>query len=162
MISNIDFALMSFAYKIGNLFRNSSGLLDELDIKKDYTVIDYGCGPGRHIKKASALVGDSGIVHAVDIHKIAIKSIRKLIRKENLKNVIPVFADGYSTIIESDTADIIYALDMFHQVKHPVPFLEELCRLAKDSGLLIIDDGRQPREKAKKKIQTSNLWEIVE
>ncbi len=37
-------------------------------------VIDYGCGTGRCLKKASGQVGDRGAVYAVDIHELAIKS----------------------------------------------------------------------------------------
>jgi len=162
VISNIDFSLMSFMYKTSSLFNDPSKLLDEFDINNGHIVIDYGCGPGRYIIKASTLVGETGKVYAVDNHKLAKKSIEKMILKENLRNVIPVLANGYSSEIKSDAADLIYALDMFHQIKHPQPFLEELNRLVKNTGMLIIDDGHQPREKTREKILNSGCWEILE
>ena len=116
----------------------------------------------RYIKKASELVGEKGIVYAVDIHELAIESVNRKIKKFKLKNVIPVVTIGYTCDIESEKVDLIYALDMFHMIKDPTPFLTELHRLLKKGGILILEDGHQSRENSKKKIENSNLWDILE
>ncbi|MBW2091895.1 MAG: methyltransferase domain-containing protein, partial [Deltaproteobacteria bacterium] len=59
-------------------------------------------------------------------------------------------------------ADVIYALDMFHMVSDPAQFLNELHRLIKKDGFLIIDNGHQSRKKAKEKLACSNLWQVAE
>ena len=41
-------------------------------------------------------------------------------------------------------------------------FLKEIYRLLKSSGILILDDGHQPRAKTKQKITASKLWSIFE
>ena len=41
-------------------------------------------------------------------------------------------------------------------------FLGELKRIAKRDGVLIIDDGHQPREETKRKILESGHWAIWE
>ena len=70
--------------------------------------------------------------------------------------------NGYTCELNDNTADIIYALDMFHMIKNPALFLKELNRLIKKDGFLIIEDGHQLRSKTKKKIESSGVWSIVE
>ena len=160
-LPNFSFRVMSVMLNsYGRLF-NVAKLLNDFDIRNGFTVIDYGCGSGNYVKRASELVGEKGKVLAVDIHPLSEKCINKRARKYGLQNVAFVLADRYSCPIEENTADMIYALDMFHMVKDHKAFLTELHRLLKAGGYLIIGDGHQPREAAKSKINSSGLWEIV-
>ena len=159
---NIAFRLMSFMFKIIDIFYSLEKRINNFGIKEGFTVIDYGCGPGRYLKRASQLVGEKGKVYAADIHELAVKSVKKKIEKYNLKNVEPVLVNGCSCDINDDTADMIYAVDTFHMIKEPVLFLKELHRLLKKDGFLIIDGGHQSRSETKRKINNSKVWNIAE
>jgi ubiquinone/menaquinone biosynthesis C-methylase UbiE len=124
--------------------------------------VDYGCGPGAFIKSASDKIGEKGTLYAVDIQELAIISVEKIIAKHKLKNVIPMLSDGKNSGIPGGTADLIYALDMFHMVGDPSGFLRELKRIAKQNSTLIIEDGHQSRQLAREKILQSGCWEIIE
>ena len=52
-----------------------------------------------------------------------------------------VQTDGYEVEISDNTADLIYALDMFHKVKDSKSFLMELNRIGKRDCTLILEDG---------------------
>lgn len=158
---DVAFRMMSAIFKVRDKFFTVDNLLDQFEIVKGQTVVDYGCGPGSYIKKASQLVGDNGQVMAVDIHELAIKSVEKRISKENLSNVTGHVAKNGACPLADRTADIIYALDMFHMVSDPGSFLQELNRISKPSGFLFIDNGHQSRDEAKEKILTSKKWEIL-
>ena len=134
--------------------------LEGFGINKGDVVVDYGCGPGRYLEKASELVGKDGLVYAADVNKIAIEEVQGLIARQGLTNVEPVLINGYDSGLESDCADVIYALDMFHAVEKPERFLAELERILKRTGGLILEDGHQPREDSKKKVNSSRLWNI--
>ena len=136
--------------------------LDSFGIQPGQTVIDYGCGPGFFLKKASELVGETGMVYAADIHHLAIKLVEKIIAKRRLINIKPVLIYGYNTGLEDHCADVIFSLDTFHMIKDSSAFLTELHRLLKKDGHIIIEDGHQPHRQAKDKILNSKLWEIVE
>ncbi len=155
------FRMMKIFFKIFYFFKPADKYLKEFGIKPGSTVIDYGCGPGACLPAASALVGEKGTVYAADVHEMAIASVEKLITKKNLLNVKTVLTDGKSSSIPNDTADLIYALDMFHMVKETDLFLKELCRITKKDGILIIEDGHQPRSESKEKIQRSAVWIII-
>ncbi len=161
-IPNLSFRVMTFIMKLMDLFTNqSSRNIGNLNIISGQTVIDYGCGPGRYIKDASRMVGPSGKVIAIDIHPLAIKTVNDKIKKYNLSNVHATLANGYKTDIESEIADVVYALDMFHMIEQPKELVTELGRLVKIDGRVIIEDGHQPRSETKMKIEDCKILEIV-
>lgn len=156
------FKMMAFMFNVSDRFRSPDKKLDSFNIQKGQTVVDYGCGTGRYLRSASERVGDSGRVYAVDIHELAIASANRVIRKHGLGNVHPVITDGKSVSIPSRSADLVYALDMFHMVRDAESFLAELCRITKPDGILYLEDGHQPREIAKEKVNSSGYWKIAE
>jgi len=160
--SDIAFRIMSLIFVIRDRFLSPWSLLDEFGIESGQTVVDYGCGPGSYLRRASELVGSEGKVLALDNNELAIRAVRRRIKKEQLTNVTAVQANGKRSCLPNETADVIYALDMFHMVSAPVAFLQELNRICKDKGLLFIDNGHQSRDEARLKLRSSGSWEIIE
>ncbi len=156
------FRIMSVMFNVADLIKFNDKKLDPFQIQNGQTVVDYGSGTGRYLPKASSLVGDTGLVYAVDVHELAVKSAFRATEKHNLKNVKPVQTNGKTVNIPSHTADIIYALDMFHMVKNTKQFLQELNRITKPGGILFLEDGHQPRSLTKEKVLGSGCWSIVE
>jgi ubiquinone/menaquinone biosynthesis C-methylase UbiE len=160
-MSNISFRLMSFVLMIRDIFFPVGKKLDQFSFEEGYTVIDFGCGPGSFIEHASKLVGNSGKVYAVDIQPLAIKAIREKAKTKGIANVFPILSAGYPVDIESQLADIIYALDMFHHIKDTQGFLKELHRLIKPNGKLFIESGHQKMVNARQKLVNSGFWVIT-
>lgn len=126
------------------------------------TVVDYGCGPGRYTTRFARLVGPTGRVYAVDIQPLAIAAVEKKMVKLGLANVLPLLARGYRCGVPDHVADVVCAIDMFFSVRDPTAFLGELKRIAKLDGVLVIDDGHQPRAVTKRSILDSGHWSSVE
>jgi ubiquinone/menaquinone biosynthesis C-methylase UbiE len=162
-MSNVGFRMMALIYKLVDFFSPYiNSRIRKFGIGEGMTVVDYGCGPGRYAVRIADLVGDKGKVYAVDIHDLAIEEVGKRMKKYNIKNIVPVLADGYSSTLPDSTADVICAIDMFFIIKNPTEFLGELKRIIKKDGMLVIDDGHQPRRVTKRKLLDSGLWDIVE
>lgn len=162
-IPNFAFKAMTFIMKLMDVFgHHSLKNFKTLDLEPGETVIDYGCGPARYIEFASNTVGAAGRVIAVDIHPLAITKVKEKIKKLNLSNVEAVLAEKYTTPLADEIADRVYALDMFHMIEQPEYFLQELSRLAKEDGTIIIEDGHQPRASTIQKIEESGFLKIVE
>lgn len=159
---DMAFKMMSLMFKIRDMFIRIDKVLDEFGICQGQSVVDYGCGPGSYIRKASELVGAKGKVYAVDIHELAIESVKKRIEKENLHNVTALLTSNGRCPLDDNSIDLVYALDMFHMVADPMAFLKELNRISKPDGVLFIDNGHQKREKARNKINASGTWRIIE
>ena len=161
-MSDFSFRMMSVIFSISDFFKPKYNYVEQFDIKRGQTVIDYGCGPGRYIYKASDKVSTTGVLYAVDIHEMAIESVQKIIDRHQLSNVKPILANGYVVPIPQDTADLIYALDMFHMASDPDALLKEFHRLIKKEGRLIIESGHQSKRHAREKIERTGLWKIIE
>jgi len=131
-------------------------------IQEGMIVVDYGCGPGRYTIEFARIVGESGKVYAIDIHELAIEAVRKKIAKRGIRNVEALLSNGYNSDLPDAVADVVCAIDMFFGVREPTIFLEELKRITKPDGLLVIDDGHQSRAKTKEKLLASGCWRIIE
>lgn len=160
-LPNIAFRLMSLVFSVRDVLFPVGKRLDRFGIREGSVVVDFGCGPGSYLERASQLVGEAGKVYAVDVHPLAIAAIQRKAKQKHLDNVVPVLSTGYPVNIESQAADVIYALDMFHHVQDTDGFLKELLRLLQPGGTLFIESGHQPREGARQKILQSACWVIV-
>lgn len=162
-MSDIAFRLMSIAFNaVDFLHPYIDKRVTTFGIRQGMTVVDYGCGPGRYTIHFSRLVGETGKVYAVDIHELAIEAVKRKIARYQLQNVVPILASGYHSTIPDHMADVVCALDMFFAIQRPTEFLEELNRITRQDGVLIIDDGHQPRERTRKNILESGYWVIWE
>ena len=160
---DISFRLMNTTFKIVDFFYPYiDKRIKSFGIREGMTVVDYGCGPGRYATRFSGLVGERGKVYAVDVHELATEAVKEKIEKYDLRNVEPLLVSGYDSTIPDHIADIVCAIDMFFVIKRPTEFLGELKRITKTDGMLIIDDGHQPREETKRKILESGHWTICE
>ncbi|MBN2138727.1 MAG: class I SAM-dependent methyltransferase [Sedimentisphaerales bacterium] len=163
IMPNWSFRMMAFLFRCRDFIcPYIDRRIEQFEIKEGMTVVDYGCGPGRYTTRFARLAGDKGKVYAVDIHKLAIDVVTRKKEKGHLENIEPILANGYDCSLPDHTADIVCALDMFFAIKNPGRFLEELRRITKPDGLLIIDDGHQRRSKTKQKLLNSGYWDIIE
>ena len=160
--SPLAYNLMVTTHRIEDLFHNPGRRLREFGIREGDTVVDYGCGPGRHLKTASELAGPGGRVYAADISLIALEHVQKQIRKERLMNIVPYLIEDDACGIPGGCADVVYALDMFHRVEDTGAFFHELRRIIKKTGTLYLEDGHQSRSATLKKVQASPLWDVAE
>jgi ubiquinone/menaquinone biosynthesis C-methylase UbiE len=162
-MSDTSFKLMNILFHVIDfVYPYIDRRIKKFGIKPGQTIVDYGCGPGRYTTRFAKIVGEQGKVFAVDIHELAVETVKKKIGRYGLKNVVPVLARGYDSTLPDEIADVACAVDMFHMVKNPIVFLAELKRITKKDGLLIIDDGHQQRSVTKTGILESGYWNIFE
>ncbi len=161
-IPGLAFRMMSLLFVIRDRLTSPWSVLDRFSIERGQTVVDYGCGTGSYLRRASGLVGSEGRVLAVDIHELSMKAVLRRIDKERLSNVSALLTRANKCPLPDETADVIYALDMFHMVRYPEAFLKELNRICKGKGALYIDNGHQSRKEALAKVRSSGVWEISE
>ncbi len=131
-------------YHSGNHLIDPQFILERSQIHEGQHIADIGCGATGHIVfQASKLIGDRGIVYAVDILKNALQVVSKRARLENLTNIHTVWSDfekkGGLLIPENslDTAFMISSL--FHSV-HIDEVLLEVARVLKPKSRIVIVD----------------------
>ena len=160
---DMSFKGMMWIFKfIDFIWNHPQRHLKEIPLKKGMTVVDYGCGPGRHTIPLAKLVGEKGKVFAVDIQPLAISTVKKKATKEGLTNVETILLDSYNTGMQESSIDLVLLLDTFHMISDHDALFREIHRILKPDGLLFMDPGHMKLPKAREIIEKSNLFTIKE
>lgn len=129
----------------GNELLNPEQLLKEiLKIAYDAKVADFGCGSMAFFTlQAAKLVGDKGIVYAVDVLKDVLSSAESRSRQEGLYNIKTIWSNIEKvgvTKIPEQSLDYILLVNTLFQTKKHKEVLAEAKRLLKPGGKLMVVD----------------------
>jgi len=138
-MSDFHFRFMALGYIFRDLGHPPHRKIAEAGIQSGFFVLDYGCGPGSFTISAAEAVGKRGKVYAVDIHPLAIKSVKKKAAKKGLTNIETIQTDC-QTGIETSSIDVVLLYDIFHGLSNPQAVLEELHRVLKPHSILSFSD----------------------
>ena len=115
-------------------------VMDILGIKPNSVVADIGAGSGWFTVRASHRVGRGGRVFSEDINPNAIEHIADRAKKENLENVRVVLGTADDPKLPEGSCNAVLLLKVYHEIAHPVPFMQKLREsLHPDSLVGIID-----------------------
>ncbi len=155
--SNLDFRLMSLAYKFRDFFLPRMTILNEVGIKPGFHVLDYGCGPGSYIIPLAELVGKSGKIYALDIHPLAIRGVQTIASKKQLTNVETIRSDC-KTGLPDNNVDVVLLYDTLHTLSDPNGVLEELHRVLKPNGIFSFSDHHMKENEIISKVTNRGLF----
>lgn len=137
--SNFAFRLMSLEFHLRDWLRPPIKILQEAGVQSGMTVLDFGCGPGGFSLSAARLAGPEGLVYAVDIHPLAVKSVQRAADKQGFKNIRTVFGGDLADVPDG-SVDTALLYDVLHDLPEPGLILMELRRVLKPNGVLSIRD----------------------
>lgn len=158
--SALGFKLMRLAFKIRDIVSARINVLKEVGIKPGNVVLDYGCGPGSYILPLLSLVGASGEIFALDLHPLAIKSVRDIASKNRLKNVKTIHS-ACDTGLPDQSVDVVLLYDTYHGLINPDDVLQEINRVLKTEGILSFSDHHLRDYEIKEKILRNNLFKLI-
>lgn len=130
-----------------------SGLLDVRDllgraqIAPGMHIADFGAGQTGHLVfPAAQIIGEHGIVYAVDILPDVLAEIKKRAASTSCLQIKPVWADierenGVS--IPKDSLDVVFIVNVLHSATKMNVVLAEADRVLKDKGRLVVVDWVQ-------------------
>jgi len=156
-MDNRHFKGMSAILKFRDLLISPNKILNEVDIRKGSVILDYGCGPGSFSIAAAQVVGESGLVYALDIHPLAIERVQKTASEKGLTNIQTILTD-YKTDLHDKSVDTVLLYHVFHDVKNPDLVLQEIHRVLKPNGILSFRDFNTKKFSAK--IIDSGLFKL--
>lgn len=156
---NLEFKLMSFAFKFRDFFVPRMNVLKEVGIKPGFQVLDYGCGPGGYIVPLAELVGKSGKIYALDIHPLAIQRVQSIASKKQLTNVETICSDC-KTGLPDNSVDVVLLYDTLHALSDPNGVLEELHRVLKSNGILSSSDHHMKENEIVSKVTNRGLFRL--
>lgn len=119
-------------------------LFQKSQLQSAMHVADFGCGRTGHIVfPASIIVGEKGIVYAIDILKDILENVRKRADAEALLNIHTVWSDVEKvgkTAIPSNSLDIAFLVNTLSRGANALKALDEASRLLRDKGRIVVVD----------------------
>jgi len=142
--------------------------LKRIGLKSGQTVLDFGCRVGHYAIPAAKIVGDNGIVYAVDKEQQALNELQQKARTNNFKNVKIIKTSGQTTLdFENESVDVVLFYDVLHYLgKHNRKKLyQEAKHVLKQDGLLSVYPkhilGDNPMQEFKK-LNLNNVKKEIE
>lgn len=135
MMPAIGFVIMAAVLRIRSVFIYPTRILREIGLQKGQTILDYGCGVGVFTIPAAQIVGDDGIVYALDIHHSCIRIVEKAIERRGITNIQTILSSR-DTELSEKSVDIVFLYDVLQFITDQSGLLEEFHRVLKQDGLL--------------------------
>ncbi len=119
-------------------------IFEKISLSEGKRVADLGCGrTGHFVFPAVKIVGEKGIVYAVDVVKNILESIKSMARSEGYDNIQTVWSDiemAGKTPIPDNSLDAAFYVNVLFQLKNKVGAIKEATRMLKKGGYLVVVD----------------------
>jgi len=152
--SNFAFTIITLVHDnpLLPLLVNPSRLLRDAGLRPGQHVVEVGCGPGFYTIPAAEIVGQNGLVYAVDIHPRAIARVKKKVAEKGIKNVLPILANASNIGLADKSVDVAFFFGLPRIVGGLETVLVEMRRILKQEGTLAFKKSRRPEQWMVKKM----------
>jgi|SaaInlStandDraft_3_1057020.scaffolds.fasta_scaffold03575_1 ubiquinone/menaquinone biosynthesis C-methylase UbiE len=121
---------------------NSDILMEVLPVKPGSVVLDLACGKGIYCMFLSEIVGDTGLIYAVDLWEEGIRLIGKEIEEKNITNILPLLDDATAQIeIDDYSVDVCLMATVLHdfeEMNKSGAVIEQVKTILKPGGYLAV------------------------
>lgn len=122
-------------------------VFEKIGLAEGMRVADFGCGrTGHFVFSAARIVGEKGIVYAVDVMKDVLESLASRIRSEGYDNVQTIWSDielPGKTAIPAGSLDGCFIVNVFFLLTKKAEAFKEAARLIKPGGWFAITEWSQ-------------------
>jgi ubiquinone/menaquinone biosynthesis C-methylase UbiE len=154
---NLAYRGMALWLRLREILSNPRQRLVEAGLEEGQTVLDYGCGIGSYAIPAARIVGSEGMVYALDMHPLAIETVERRARRENLSNVQTIHS-GLDTGLPDHCVDVVLLYDVFHMVPDQPALLQELHRVLRSGGRLSVLPDHMTHDEVLSTMNRDNLF----
>ena len=131
------------------MFTNPEQNILHLGLTDGMRVADFGAGSGFYSKVASAKVGYSGKVYAIEVQKNLVKKLESEIKDWGLSNVECIWGDierKGGTKISDQSMDAVIISNVLFQVEDKLGLIDEAKRILKKGGNILLIDWNESFE----------------
>lgn len=142
--------------------KDMAKVLREVGIKKDQKILDCCCGIGNYTLPAALIVGEKGLVYALDRNKEKLDSLKKKSYAGKPKNIEIIEEEFESNIPLSDKSiDVVLLYDIFCyfslEDKKLPKLLNEVYRILKNGAMVSVYPEHIDTERLKEIIKDAKF-----
>ena len=150
--------------------KEAEKFLKDIGIKKGQKVLDFGCGSGNYTIPTARIVGEEGLVYALDQDEGTLDGLMRKAELMGLKNIIRLDTSQESRIgLDNESVDVVLIYDVLHYYYFPRAedrkrLLREVYRVLKPNAVLSLypahlESNMEPKlEDVKKEIEEANFY----
>ena len=113
-------------------------LIRLLEVAQGDAVADVGCHEGYMTFKLAKVVGDRGIVYAIDLDQNKLDKVKNLAEARSLKNIHTIKGTADDPKLPAEGVDAIIILDTYHEMDDHAEILRHLKASLRNEGRLLI------------------------
>jgi len=117
-------------------------LLSALKVKAGDVVADIGAGTGYYTRRLAQLVGEKGLVYAVDIQQEMLDLLTNKMAELKIRNVRPVLGTINDPKLSPGSIDLILLVDVYHEFEFPYEMTQGMARALKPGGRIVFVEFR--------------------
>ncbi|EMR73877.1 methylase involved in ubiquinone/menaquinone biosynthesis, partial [Thaumarchaeota archaeon SCGC AB-539-E09] len=134
-------------------------VLIEVGLRKSHFVLDFGCGSGNYAIPAATIVGEKGVVYALDKNRWKLDDLVRKAESKGLRNIVRIDTSGeIDTGLEDNSIDVILLYDVFWYFplsdRRLLMLMDELYRVSKPDSLLSVYPKHIDSERLREKIES--------
>jgi len=119
---------------------------EQLGLEPGMVVCDMGAGNGYHSLPMAEMVGEEGMVWAVDIQPQMLQMLRERAAAEGVENVKTVLGELHDPRLPEGVFDLIVLVDVYHEFSHPEQMLAGMRAALKEGGRMVLVEYRAEDE----------------
>lgn len=122
-----------------NLIFSPKKLAKRLGLQDNWTVLDFGCGPG-YFAPYIAKPLSNGKLYLIDVQEDMVIATKKRLAKLNFNNIEVQWTDGITLAYANNTFDCVYLIAVLGEIQNLEAMLSEIYRVMKPNGRLSITE----------------------
>jgi ubiquinone/menaquinone biosynthesis C-methylase UbiE len=126
-------------------WHNPETILNEAGITRGMIIADLGSGPGFFTIPAAQMIGETGLVYAVDSNQTMLNGLKENIAKSEVNpNIIKIVnSDVCHTGIPEESVDLVLFANVLHEVEDRKAFFQEVRRISKPTAYIVDVDWKK-------------------
>jgi ubiquinone/menaquinone biosynthesis C-methylase UbiE len=137
-----------------SLLKNPYRSLETAGLKPDQKVLEVGCGPGFFTIPAAKMVGEKGVIYAVDVNQRAIKRVEEKMHKLGMDNIKPILGNAANSGLQEGSIDLAFIFGLRYIADGLSNLILEMYRILKPRGILSFDKTTGSGDKLVEEIET--------
>ena len=121
---------------------NPEVIWTKADLRDAEVIVDIGAGTGFFALPFSKKL-KAGKVYACDTSDVMIEWMKNNLPVESQRIIIPLKMAESSVPLPDGIADLIYMINLHHELEDPIMVIKESLRLLRDGGKIIIIDWKK-------------------
>ena len=128
------------------MFINPQEVIKNFGLDPKMVVADFGCGSGHYTFAASNIVGNEGLVYAIDVQKGLIQAIKSHAEANKIDNIEIIWADlekENGSKLADKSVDLVMLSNTLFQSDDIPAILKEAKRVVKDGGAIVVIEWKE-------------------